>query len=70
MVLQVVALIKDNTLVVANAGDSRCVCSRDGEAVAMTIDHKPTDKDELARISKAWFLSAVQTLTLTRFCHE
>lgn len=38
---------------VANAGDSRCVCSRDGTAIAMTADHKPTDKEELERISKA-----------------
>lgn len=47
--------MKGNTLVVANAGDSRCVCSRDGTAIAMTADHKPTDKEELERISKASF---------------
>lgn len=49
----VVALVKGNTLVVANAGDSRCVCSRGGQAVAMTNDHKPTDTEEFNRITKA-----------------
>ena len=52
VLLQVVALVKGNTLVVANAGDSRCVCSRGGEAVAMTQDHKPTDTEEFNRITK------------------
>ena len=59
-VSQVVALVKGNTLVVANAGDSRCVCSRDGTAIAMTADHKPTDKEELARISKASSASLIR----------
>ena len=35
------------------AGDSRCVMCRDGEAVAMTEDHKPTDAAENERITKA-----------------
>lgn len=26
---------------VANAGDSRCVMGKDGQAVEMSIDHKP-----------------------------
>ena len=49
---QVVAVVRGNTLVVANAGDSRCVCSRAGTAVAMTQDHKPTDAEEHARIMR------------------
>jgi serine/threonine protein phosphatase PrpC len=49
----VVALIRNNTLYVANAGDSRCVLSRDGRAVEMSIDHKPELQGELERIRKA-----------------
>ena len=45
-------MVRGNTLVVANAGDSRCVCSRAGTAVAMTQDHKPTDAEEHARIMR------------------
>ena len=49
----VVALIKNNTLYVANAGDSRCVLCRDGRAIEMSIDHKPELPGELDRIKKA-----------------
>ena len=45
--------IRDGELVVANAGDSRCVLSRGGRAVALTQDHKPMDPEEFARITKA-----------------
>jgi protein phosphatase 1L len=38
---------------VANAGDSRCVLSRAGEAVALTCDHKPDRVDERSRIEGA-----------------
>ena len=38
---------------VANAGDSRCVLSRDGKAVALTEDHKPNNEEEFSRIMKA-----------------
>ena len=48
-----VALVRSDRLIVANAGDSRCVCSRQGTAVAMTQDHKPTDAEEQQRITKA-----------------
>ena len=47
-----VALVRGNQLLVANAGDSRCVACHEGEAVAMTHDHKPTDAPEHARITK------------------
>ena len=49
----VVALIADGQLIVANAGDSRCVLCRSGEASALSRDHKPTDADEHARIVAA-----------------
>jgi len=48
----VCAVVRGNELWVANAGDSRCVFSRGGTAVAMTTDHKPNDQEEYARIVK------------------
>ena len=38
---------------VANAGDSRCVLGKNGEAVEMSIDHKPDGEVEIARIEKS-----------------
>lgn len=35
---------------VGNVGDSRVVCGRDGKAIPMTTDHKPTLPEERARI--------------------
>lgn len=49
----VVALLRGDQLFVANAGDSRCVVSRDGKAVEMSIDHKPEDEIERKRVEKA-----------------
>lgn len=49
----VVALIRNRTLYVANAGDSRCVISREGRAVEMSMDHKPDLPEELNRIVRA-----------------
>eukprot|EP00193_Tetraselmis_chui_P017729 CAMPEP_0177793156 /NCGR_PEP_ID=MMETSP0491_2-20121128/24920_1 /TAXON_ID=63592 /ORGANISM="Tetraselmis chuii, Strain PLY429" /LENGTH=737 /DNA_ID=CAMNT_0019315643 /DNA_START=296 /DNA_END=2512 /DNA_ORIENTATION=+ len=49
----VVAMVCGRTLLVANAGDSRCVCSREGVAQAMTEDHKPGNPEELRRVLKA-----------------
>ncbi|UKJ90778.2 protein phosphatase 2C-like protein [Theileria orientalis] len=40
-------------LIVANAGDSRCVLSRNKMAVPLSVDHKPTDEPELNRIKNA-----------------
>eukprot|EP00927_Polykrikos_kofoidii_P056042 TRINITY_DN50220_c0_g1_i1.p1 TRINITY_DN50220_c0_g1~~TRINITY_DN50220_c0_g1_i1.p1 ORF type:complete len:479 (-),score=122.16 TRINITY_DN50220_c0_g1_i1:286-1722(-) len=53
----VVALIRFDDdgaeVFVANAGDSRCVMGRGETAVALSEDHKPILKNELARIKKA-----------------
>lgn len=46
-------MILGNELYVANAGDSRCVVCRDGDAVDMSIDHKPEDEVESDRIKNA-----------------
>ncbi|CAG8577052.1 10948_t:CDS:2, partial [Racocetra persica] len=43
----------NNEIYVGNAGDSRAVLSVDGEAVQMSEDHKPVNKGEADRISKA-----------------
>ncbi|XP_018329466.1 probable protein phosphatase CG10417 isoform X2 [Agrilus planipennis] len=49
----VVALLRENRLFVANAGDSRCIVCRNGKAVEMSFDHKPEDQPEEERIKKA-----------------
>ncbi|KAI6657032.1 Phosphatase 2C gamma [Oopsacas minuta] len=49
----VVCVIYKGDIIVANAGDSRCVLSRQGEAYPLSFDHKPTDIEELKRIDKA-----------------
>lgn len=46
----IVCLLKGRDLYVANAGDSRCVISRNGKAIAMSLDHKPEDYIEAMRI--------------------
>lgn len=48
-----VVLLHKNHLVVANAGDSRCVLCRNGKAVDLSFDHKPEDDPERTRIEKA-----------------
>ncbi|KAF9617122.1 hypothetical protein IFM89_034172 [Coptis chinensis] len=48
-----VAVIRNNQLVVANAGDSRCVISRKGQAYNLSRDHKPELEGEKERILKA-----------------
>ncbi|KAL6524206.1 hypothetical protein OROMI_031301 [Orobanche minor] len=48
-----VAIVRENQLVVANAGDSRCVISRNGQAFNLSRDHKPDLEVERDRIIKA-----------------
>lgn len=49
-----VSLIHDSRLFVANVGDSRSViCDKNGEAVALTDDHKPQQLNERRRIKEA-----------------
>ncbi|XP_024316136.1 probable protein phosphatase 2C 11 isoform X3 [Brachypodium distachyon] len=48
-----VALVRNNQLVVANAGDSRCVISRGGQAYNLSRDHKPELVAERERVLKA-----------------
>lgn len=56
----VVALKKGNELYVANAGDSRGVLSRSGQAIALSEDHKPAQESERKRIIAAGgFLSEI-----------
>lgn len=47
------AVVRGNHLVVANAGDSRCVISRKGQAYNLSRDHKPELEVERERILKA-----------------
>lgn len=49
----VVAVLRQNELVVGNAGDSRCVLCRNGEALDLSVDHKPEDDEERKRIEAA-----------------
>ncbi|MBA0723762.1 hypothetical protein Golax_004318 [Gossypium laxum] len=48
-----VAIIRNKQLIVANAGDSRCVISRKGQAYNLSKDHKPELELEKDRILKA-----------------
>jgi protein phosphatase 1G len=49
----VVALLRGNKLFVANAGDSRCIMSRRGKAIDLSVDHKPELDHEKQRIESA-----------------
>lgn len=49
----VVCCVRPDVIVVANAGDSRAILCREGQAVPMSDDHKPNMPAERARISKA-----------------
>ena len=48
-----VLVIQDKKLFFANAGDSRSVICKKGQAFPMSVDHKPSIPAELKRIEKA-----------------
>lgn len=48
----VLAVMRDDTLEVANLGDSRAVLFRGGAVVSHTVDHKPGSPAEQARIAR------------------
>eukprot|EP00188_Purpureofilum_apyrenoidigerum_P000557 Plantae.Rhodophyta-Purpureofilum_apyrenoidigerum.ctg12491.p1 GENE.Plantae.Rhodophyta-Purpureofilum_apyrenoidigerum.ctg12491~~Plantae.Rhodophyta-Purpureofilum_apyrenoidigerum.ctg12491.p1 ORF type:complete len:455 (+),score=92.12 Plantae.Rhodophyta-Purpureofilum_apyrenoidigerum.ctg12491:155-1366(+) len=55
----VVALVVDDELIVANAGDSKAVLCRGGNAIGMSFEHKPFNDVERRRIEAAGgFVSA------------
>mmetsp|Transcript_4732 Transcript_4732/g.7357 ORF Transcript_4732/g.7357 Transcript_4732/m.7357 type:complete len:305 (+) Transcript_4732:175-1089(+) len=49
----VFGFIRDNVLTVGNVGDSRCILSRKGHAVELSVDQKPWRPDEKARIERS-----------------
>ena len=60
----VVAVLHGNELYVANAGDSRAVLCRGGQAYALSEDHKPGQEGERSRIMAAGgFLSNIGGVT-------
>ncbi|KAM3368398.1 hypothetical protein ACQJBY_016753 [Aegilops geniculata] len=48
-----VAVIRGDQIIVGNAGDCRCVLSRNGQATVLTTDHKPSVPAERRRIENA-----------------
>jgi serine/threonine protein phosphatase PrpC len=46
----VVVVVKDQKIYTANVGDSRAVLCRNGQAVDLSYDHKPTRQNEIRRI--------------------
>lgn len=66
----VVAVLKAGELFVANAGDSRAVLGRGGEAVPLSADHKPASASEKERITNAGgFVSEVLPPLLKKARH-
>lgn len=45
-------ILTQNAIYIANTGDSRCILSEQGKALALTIDHKPNEKNEYNRIKQ------------------
>jgi len=48
-----VTLLTNDTIYVANIGDSRCVLSRSGKSLPLSNDHKPEDSKERERIERS-----------------
>lgn len=49
----VAAYFRDQYIIVANTGDSRCILSVDGQAKNMSFDHKPTIMNERIRVENS-----------------
>uniref|UniRef100_A0A0E0G9N1 protein-serine/threonine phosphatase n=1 Tax=Oryza nivara TaxID=4536 RepID=A0A0E0G9N1_ORYNI len=48
-----VVIIRGNQIIVGNVGDSRCVLSKNGQAISLSFDHKPHHEAEHERIQRA-----------------
>ena len=48
-----VCLIVGDTIICANAGDSRTLLCTGGKPFPLSIDHKPEDEKEYQRVTKA-----------------
>ncbi|XP_052142608.1 uncharacterized protein LOC127762221 isoform X3 [Oryza glaberrima] len=48
-----VVIIRGNQIIVGNVGDSRCVLSKNGQAISLSFDHKPHHEAERERIQRA-----------------
>ena len=49
----IIAIIKDNKLIISNTGDSRIVIYKNGKLFFVTEDHKPNNEKEKERINNA-----------------
>jgi len=49
----VLCCVREDSIIVANAGDSRAVLCRNGKAIDLSEDHKPNMPSERARITRA-----------------
>ncbi|KAG2483038.1 hypothetical protein HYH03_018067 [Edaphochlamys debaryana] len=66
----VVSLVTARHLWVGNCGDSRALLCREGEAVALSLDHKATRVDEVSRVEQAggyvWWDRVMGELAVSR----